>query len=676
MSLLPDDLSARTVQPQQQPQPQRAGAALPELHPAERLAAAFAAQAVGWARAAGASPASQHALRRAAAAVSRATSEGHVCVPLAALLAEAPATEDDAEAAFSSVHALRSALLASGVVGVAAAGRAPQPACPLLLDSSDRLYLHRHFEHEQALAARLLQAAQAPAQALSLDTQTWLQRLFQPNEAALQGAPDWQKLAAALALRGRLTLISGGPGTGKTTTVVNLLACVLAQQPGCRIALAAPTGKAAARMTEAIRQRAAHLPVHLQALLPTEASTVHRLLGVNPAAGAGGERFLHHARHPLAIDLLVVDEASMLDLALARRLLDAVPAAARIVLLGDKDQLAAVEAGAVFAELSARPGLDAATRAALAPLCGLPAEALLEPEARSEGPQQAAPGPLGPCVLWLRRSFRFGADSGIGRLASGIRHGQTAATLDGLRHSADASVRWLDRPVDSDTALATLLRDGLGDALQTYLATLQQALPDPAIVSAAFNRFRVLCALREGPRGVHAVNQHLSQWTCAALGLPAHEVAGPWFPGRPVMVLRNDPLLQLFNGDIGLALPDAQGQMGVYFPVANGSGYRRVPTVRLPEHQTAYAMTVHKAQGSEFDSVLLLLPAQRSPVLTRELLYTAVTRARQRLVLAGSAEVLAAAIALPTQRHSGLLARLQEQAQELTQEHTQERAGA
>ena len=501
----------------------------------------------------------------------------------------------------------------------------------MILDAQDRLYLHRDFDHERQLAQRLVRAAAAAPTEVDAAVRQQLDALFEPGD----GQTDWQKLAAALALRRRLVVISGGPGTGKTTTVVNLLACLLAQQPEARIALAAPTGKAAARMSEALRQRAAHLPQAIRERLPLQATTVHRLLGAHP----GG--FKHDAAHPLAIDVLVIDEASMLDLALARRLLDAVPDHARLVLLGDKDQLAAVESGAVFAELSADPTLGAECITALAALCGLPVEAIV-PTAPAE------PGPLPDTVVWLTRNFRFSADSGIARAAEHIRHGRAGELLDQLRDPQDASLQWLD---DGGAAPSAATLQSLLDGYRPYFDALRRDPRDVAAISRAFEQFRVLCAVREGPRGVIAINQWLSE---QARDRPS---ASAWYAGRPVMVLRNDPLLKLFNGDIGITLPGADGEPVVFFADPAG-GFRALPALRLPAHETAFAMTVHKAQGSEFDSLMVLLPAQRNRVLTRELLYTALTRARQRVLLAADAAVVAAAVLARTERQSGLRSRL------------------
>ena len=624
--------------------------------PADRLAAGFAAHVAAWCRKLGADDATQHLLSQAAAALSLATSEGHVCLWLQALVENA--AENAAENATNTAAnnaaigldsaALRALLMASGVVGT------PEHpgAMPLILDDEGRLYLHRYFDHERRLAARLARAAALDSATPFIIDDAARQRLdplFKANEATLQGAVDWQKIAAALALRGRLTVISGGPGTGKTTTVVNLLACLIAQNPDCRIALAAPTGKAAARMTDAIRQRAAHLPEALRARLPTDASTVHRLLGVTPAPGG----FVHHAGHRLAIDVLVVDEASMLDLALAARLLDAVPESARIILLGDKDQLSAVESGAVFADLSADPGLSGPCRRTLAALCGLAPDQIC-PQA------PARDSPLKDSVVWFTQNFRFAAHSGIARLAADINGARAQQAVAWLAAGADDAVHWLDESgaLPGDAATARLFHGHAG-----YLAAVLLDPTDPARISQAFGAFGALCAVREGPRGMLALNEQMTRRAREVLAAVqprlASDARSPWFVGRPVMVLRNDPVHKLFNGDVGITLPDETGALAVVFPCAEG-GFRRVAVVRMPEHQTAFAMTVHKAQGSEFDAVLVLLPQQRSPVLTRELLYTAVTRARQRVTLVGSADILRLAIQSPTRRHTGLLARLRD----------------
>lgn len=618
---------------------------------AQLLAEGFAQHLAAWADPA-LSAADRARLADAARALSLATSAGHVCTDVAAwrrALPEPPTAAD-----------LAALLRRSGVVGTPDA----PGTCPLILDAPQppdadapegRLYLHRHFDLERRLAARVAAAATAAPLPVDEAAARALRALF---GAPAGDAPDWQQVGAALALTRRLTVISGGPGTGKTTTVVNLLAALLAQSPDARIALAAPTGKAAARMTEAIRARARALDPAIAARLPAEGSTIHRLLGWGP------EGFRHGADDHLPIDALVVDEASMLDLALATQLLEAVPLVARIVLLGDKDQLAAVEAGSVFADLSADPTLSEGCRDQLATLCAVPAVQLQPPPA-------ARRTSLADTALWFTRNYRFAADSGIGRLAVQVRDGLADEALATLRAARDdaaelADVRWI---ADDGEAPAAGTLATLWEGYAAYLAALRHDPTDVAAVTEAFGRFRVLCALRQGPRGTDAANATLTHALRSALANDGRlgAAAGgrsPWWPGRPVMVQRNDHGLRLFNGDIGLALPDVTGatdELRVYFPsAAEPGGFRAVAPARLPSHDTAFAMTVHKSQGSEFEHALVLLPARRSPVCTRELLYTGITRARAQVTLVAGADAVRAATAAPTRRQGGLVQRLAE----------------
>ena len=702
------------------------------------LAQGFAARLGVLARHAGSDPATVRWVERAAFAVSRATSAGHVCITLDTLLKEQDDWLDRPRQARSR---LRAVLLGSGMVCDGDAGSAA--LTPLVLDQDNRLYLARYYDYERQLAhalARRAQAATDPVrpeaaggegvtqyateavaqesaeEALAIRLQTF----FNPAEA---GQVDWQRVAAVLALSGRLTVISGGPGTGKTTTVVAILACLLAQasahgQP-LRIALAAPTGKAAQRMQEALLERAGSLPAALAAHLPRHSYTLHRLLGVGP-----GGRFRHHRDAPLPYDVIVIDEASMIDVALAARLVDAVPAASRLIMLGDKDQLSAVEAGAVFAELSAQPCLSPARLDSLARILALtPAQlAAALPQNRPVdagadfdpgAARLAAARPLTDCVVWLEHNYRFGLTSPIGRLSLAIKEGAASDALAVLAGESGSAVLYEDGGRDLSAASLQTLADGyqpyalaLRETLEVARGLSDAGLPDPAPLFEAFNRYRVLCAVRAGARGVDALNTVLAARVrqVAALGTAADmghggrrgaaktsadngvntgtgdgtSAAGrdgigggigriapdaAWYAGRPVMVTRNDYALGLFNGDIGIALPAGQ-TLRVVFRNADGT-YRAVSPAALPAHDTAFAMTVHKSQGSEFIHAALILPATASRVLTRELVYTAVTRARAQIAIYAAVDVLAQAIVSRTERDSGLAARLAEASQAL-----------
>jgi exodeoxyribonuclease V alpha subunit len=451
---------------------------------------------------------------------------------------------------------------------------------PLVWDGQ-RLYLRRYFDYERRVAADLLARITAP-ELLDPQLESRLAECF---------ADTGQRNAARIALTHRLALISGGPGTGKTHTLARIIGLLQLTHPGLRIALAAPTGKAAARMGEALL--AAGVAV------ADGARTVHRLLGVR----TDGSSFHHHRERPLAVDVLVVDEASMIDLSLMAHLLDALPAAARLILLGDRDQLAAVEAGAVFADLCDSPRLAS-------------------------------------CVVPLTTSFRFGTDGGIGRLAERLRAGDAAGAL-ALLQAGQGDLGWVAQ--GDLRALVAAAREGYRDFRQGVAEGLA-----PQELFARFDRFRVLCAHRQEAA---AINRALS----GALGGASVRPTA----GTPIMVLRNDALLRVFNGDIGLLLADpADGQLKACFPGDAGNAARWIALSRLPEWEPAWAMTVHKSQGSEFEEVLLALPDSVSPVATRELVYTGVTRAKRRVTLWGGAEVLGAAIKSRAERMSGLRERL------------------
>jgi exodeoxyribonuclease V alpha subunit len=520
-------------------------------------------------------------------------------------------------------------------------------------------------------------------------------------DAARFFEPGRQREAAETALRRRFAVIAGGPGTGKTTTVVGLLACLLERDANLRVALAAPTGKAAQRMQEALTARQ-DLPETVRRALPEAAVTLHRLLGVLPeSAEQVGRRFRHHAGNPLPYDLIVVDEASMIDLSMATQLLEAVPEDARLILLGDKDQLAAVEAGAVFGELSAQRMFSSDMRLQLLSALDWPADApprsgpltVVETGVTgvAGGGVRKSQG-LEDTVVWLERTYRFGENSAIGRLATAIKAGKVIearkactvaddVTLAGIRSANVTAAADEDRVMfseDSGVQLSAAHLNALADGYSAYLAALAGAvtmigqLGDPAAataadvamvaqpVFAAFGQFRVLCATRGGRRGVEFLGAQLTALIARRAGMALGAGGGAWFAGRPVLVTQNEYALNLFNGDIGIALPlGPSGTLRVAFATPDGA-YRLYSPASLPAHETAFAMTIHKSQGSEFEQVAMVLPEQSSRVLSRELVYTGVTRARRQVWLYAPWQVVASAIARPTQRDGGLTDRLRE----------------
>ncbi|MEN8179395.1 MAG: exodeoxyribonuclease V subunit alpha [Pseudomonadota bacterium] len=564
-------------------------------------------------------------LALAAALVCRATAEGHVCLNLRQIAGQQLSTGDEsAPLVAPDLERWRELLWSSGVVGN------PGDHQPLILDRADRLYLHRYWDYEQRLAKQLYARAHQRIDDVDLDRLTLgIQGLFQDSGGK---AVDWQKVAATTALLRQLSVISGGPGTGKTTTVTKILV-LLRQQPGgneLRIALAAPTGKAASRMQEAVRSAKASLslPPELAETIPEQASTLHRLLGVR----RGEPVFIHHADNPLPVDVLILDEASMVDVALMAKLLDALPASSRLILLGDKDQLASVEAGAVLGDIcSGCQGPSPKFADELQTLTG------------EEGLAIGGGGGLCDSIIVLRHSYRFGAESAIGRLALAVNNGDADSAAALLVSDAEKNAI-VHLHGEKDVARVA------AEKYQSFFKLIESDAPVESLFQA-MDRFRVLCALKHGPAGAIQMNRRITSYLQQA-GL---RVEDEWFCGRPVMVTRNDYQQKLYNGDVGIMLPQP-GRGGALAVAFQGEDHalRWLAPARLPPHETVFAMTVHKSQGSEFDQVLLHLPAKDTPLLSRELLYTAITRSRKGFILAGPIEVFKMAVQRKLVRNSGL----------------------
>jgi exodeoxyribonuclease V alpha subunit len=551
---------------------------------------------------------------------------------------------------------------------------------PLVLRGS-KLYLRRYWRYERQVAARVLQRAAAPIVVDEKKARAWLDRLFPPPASSIEQAQarsqqsptqpvDWQKVAGALALRSGLSVITGGPGTGKTYTAARLLTLLLALDPHperLRVAVAAPTGKAAARLKQSIGGALQELQTKVAKDLPLEslvraigpARTLHSLLGARPDT----RKFRYDAANPLEVDVLIVDEASMIHLEMMAALLEALPAQGRLILLGDKDQLASVEAGAVLGELCGDAELGRyrpETSAFVEAVSGQP----LPMEFLSDGP------PLAQQTVMLRTSRRFGER--IGQLALAANEGDVERATALLE--SDAELMWLDaKSAEVAVKLAVQGRPGAVGGYggkSGYLELLTerpsvkgdlldaQAFEDWAVrVLQAFERFRLLCAVHEGEWGTQQLNASIER-ALAAKGLINRR--GEWYEGRPIMVTRNDAGIGVFNGDIGIVLkpmstadvpsPPAR----VYF--LDGTSVRSVGVSRLAHVETAYALTVHKSQGSEFAHTALVLPQAPSRVLTRELVYTGITRARVAFTLmTGRRQAFVEALGQRTRRSSGLL---------------------
>jgi exodeoxyribonuclease V alpha subunit len=518
-------------------------------------------------------------LERTARRVSQATRERNVCIDIE--------------------QGQKGALTGSGVIG------SPEdPGKPMILDAHGRLYLNRYWEYEQTIARTILERIDGTVPLVQKGkVAKRLDDYFPKKDAAKN---QHQREAAEYALQHTMCIISGGPGTGKTTTVAVILALLIefSEKENLHIALAAPTGKAAARLQESIISQKQRLPIpaDVKLKIPEDAGTMHRLL----RSKRGTPYFRHDNAHPLAADVVVLDECSMIDAALMAKFMDAVGPQTRLILLGDKDQLSSVEAGAVFSDL-----------------CG----AAL------------------PCVKQLTYSHRFGDASGIGALSRSINEGDADAAIGKFTEGfTDIGLSSFATVSEYETALAARIIGGYREYFQA--TTIAEAF-------ARLSKFRILCAVREGEYGANGINRFAEE-VLKREGMIDRK-GDIWYKGCAVMITENDYGLSLFNGDTGIVWPDDEenGALAVCFD-GGETGLRKFNPSSLPAHDVVYAMTVHKSQGSQFGRVLTVLPQTESQVVTRELLYTAVTRAETEAHIWAPEAIVREAVVKRTVRHSGL----------------------
>jgi exodeoxyribonuclease V alpha subunit len=508
------------------------------------------------------------------------------------------------------------------------------------------LYLDRYWGEERQVAADLQSMSARPATGVAIEVLAdGIARLFSGQTGTRQS------LAAASAVLRRLAVVAGGPGTGKTTTVARIVALLIEQAaaaglPAPLTALAAPTGKAAARLEQAVHDAAPQLPVAdpvREQLLDLHASTLHRLLGWRPGSYS---RFRHHRLGRLPHDVVIVDETSMVSLSLMARLVEAIRDDARLILVGDPGQLVSIEAGAVLGDIVGPAGGSL--------LAGADARIELSQATghliASEDPPAGVT--VGDGIVVLDRVHRFGG--GIATLASAIRAGAADRVIEILTDPRTQDVTWI--PVDgSDPAAAEALepvRERAVAAARSVIDAARSGAPRRAL--EALGAFRILCAHRRGPDGVSGWTATIEGWLEAELG--GFIANDRWYVGRPLLVTENDYELGLYNGDTGVIVATRSGRAGAVFD--RGPSIVDYTPTRLAAIDTVYAMTIHKSQGSQFDVAAVLLPEPTSRILSRELLYTAVTRARREVLIAGTEETIRIAVGKPVARASGLRRRL------------------
>ena len=573
----------------------------------------------------------------AAALVSRSTGNGDVYLDLGGVPETLISLELNGDTAVKSLELSEWSKKISQSRSVGS----PGDFCPLILDNKNRLYLYRYWEYEnhvsEAISRRMREDIPNIDRTL---LKGGLKRLFPKND----DDSKWLKVAAVIAAFKKFCVITGGPGTGKTFTMAKILALLLelSRKNTLNILLAAPTGKAAARIGESVKAVKTTLDCRDNIIdaIPDEAHTIHRMLKTIP----GSPYFRYNAENPLIADVVVVDEASMVDLALMSKLMAAVPDDARLIFIGDRDQLTSVETGFVMADICDRDHVHTFSRYFCKQFQDITGQRIDV----SNEEQKDKPG-IYDGMVFLKKSYRFAESRGIGECSRAVNHGKIDDAFFHLKNNPD-QIHW--KEISEPDVLSEALSEWV---IQRYSEYLNEDDPHKAL--ALFSRFKILCAVKVGSLGVNAINS-LVERILSGNGLidPDKFSPGPWYRGRPVLVTRNDYSLELYNGDVGVTMtaPDSRSkELFVYFQGVSGETRRFLPS-RLPDHETAYATTVHKSQGSEFETVLLILPNRDYPVLTRELLYTGMTRARKNISIWGTEGIIKTTLSRKIERTSGL----------------------
>jgi exodeoxyribonuclease V alpha subunit len=574
-------------------------------------------------------------LSLAASLVSRCVREGHIFLDLNDHAGKIVFRSEDGEKIIEcpQLQSWLASLRSSPCVGE------PGDFKPLILDENGRLYLQRYWQYEKDVAEYITLRISGNNEIKSdkSELQKKLQLYFNENS---EGKTNWQKVAAVAALLKNFLVISGSPGTGKTTAITKIMALVLdAGGRPLRIALAAPTGKAAARLQESVNKMKEKLngPASVKEMIPCTAQTIHRLLG----SISNSPYFRFNRKNHLPYDLVVIDEASMVDLPLLAKLITALPSGACLILLGDKDQLASVEAGVVLGDICSQgaPGVFSPEFARqIASLSGEEVES----DKLSAGIQDN--------IIYLQKNYRFPEKGGIGLLSQDVKNGKPQEALELLRSGKYTDIHWTEI-----TESVNLLKHFGEVVVENYKEYMEAATSGEVIPENIFNifeKFRILCALRVGSWGMERINFYVEKVLRDAGLIKSRE---NFYEGMPVMILQNDYRLRLFNGDIGIVLkdPEENNQLRIFF-LDEQNTVRKYSPSGLPQYETAWAMTVHKSQGSEFKKILLVLSGRDVPFITRELIYTGITRAGEDVDIWAGEDLLNKAIARRISRQSGL----------------------